>query len=100
MANTKLSGFPVSENPDILENAEDERDIILDQDQTSLSSSRHMDENLGAFGRDTPPLSEDPEFIRGELDVKDQMDRAIRSMNNAVGGNPEHDILPDEENLL
>ena len=88
------------EKENILENAEDERDIILDQDQTSVLSPRHADENLGAFGRDTPPLSEDPRFIRGELDVKDQMDRAIRTKNNAAGGDPEHDILPDEENLL
>ncbi len=84
----------------VLENSDDERDIILDQDQTSLPSPSHVDENLGAFGRDTPPLSEDSRFIRGELDVKDQMDRAIRSMNNAVGGDPEHDILPDEESPI
>ncbi len=100
MANIEIGGLRSSENPDILEDADDERDIILDQDETALSSPRHADENLGGFGRDTPPLSEDPKFIRGELDVKDQMDRAIRAKNNAAGGDPENDILPDEEELI
>lgn len=100
MSNAEIGGSKNSENTDILENAEDERDIILDQDETALSSPRHADENLGAFGGDVPPLSENPKFIRGELDVKDQMDLAIRAKNNAAGGDPETDILPDEADLL
>ncbi len=100
MSNTETGRLTNLETSDILENADDERDIILDQDETALSNRQSMDENLGAFGLDTPPLSDDPKFIRGELDVKDQMDRAIRAKNNAAGADPENDILPDEEDLI
>ncbi len=97
MPNTGNPKTLPSSDENVLENRDDERDIILDQDQTALTSPQHSDENLGAFGMDTPPLAEDPRFIRGELDVKEQMDRVIRALNKAVGGDPEHDILPDEE---
>ena len=65
-----------------VENAEDEAGIITDQDETLLTSPQEADPNLGADG--TENLGEDrAEFVRGEIDVKEAMDRAVRERNYA-----------------
>jgi hypothetical protein len=64
------------------ENAADEADIIADQDETLLASPQEADPNLGADG--TENIGEDrAEFVRGEIDVKEAMDRAVREMSYA-----------------
>lgn len=64
------------------ENAADEANIIADQDETLLANPADIDPNLGADG--TENIGEDrAEFARGEIDVKEAMDRATRAMNYA-----------------
>ena len=64
------------------ENAADEANIIADQDETLLTGPVEVDPNLGADGSET--FGEDlAEFARGEMDVKEAMDRAEREMSHA-----------------
>lgn len=64
------------------ENTADEADIIADQDETLQTSPQETDPNLGAGG--TEEIGADrEEFTRGEIDVKEAMDRAVREMNYA-----------------
>jgi hypothetical protein len=60
------------------ESSDDEIEIIADQDQTG-ASKRHA--------RDLTNLEDEPdEFIRGEVDVKTQMDRTTREMDLSIQG--------------
>jgi hypothetical protein len=57
---------------DPAENERDEADIIADQDQTLVEDAD--DKNMGADGTRLSE-SEPADFVRGEIDVKEQMDR-------------------------
>ena len=77
---------PTVEAPSIAgngtENSADEANILADQDETLMANPADVDPNLGADG--TEEIGEDrPEFARGEIDVKEAMDRATRAMNYA-----------------
>jgi hypothetical protein len=61
-----------------VENAADEAGILSDQDETKLSDPSAEDMNLGAAGTE---LNEPAEFARGEIDVKEQMDRTMAKMD-------------------
>jgi hypothetical protein len=61
------------------ENLQDEQGIINDRDVTNRN------QNPGAEGTDSVSLVEPEDFTRGELDVKMQIDRATRVMDNATG---------------
>lgn len=64
------------------ENAADEANIIADQDETLTANPGDLDPNLGADGTDE--IGEDrAEFARGEIDVKEAMDRATRDAKYA-----------------
>ncbi len=64
------------------ENASDEADIIADQDETQLANPSDNDSNLGGDGTDD--IGEDrADFARGEIDVKEAMDRTTRAMDYA-----------------
>lgn len=69
-----------SETPTLgaVENAADEADILSDQDETQLLSPSDEDPNLGSDGTE---LDEPADFARGEVDVKEQMDRTMAAMN-------------------
>jgi hypothetical protein len=95
--NEIIPGGSIFNPADAQENPEDESNIISDQDRTESTDPTEPDDNLGAEGLDNPPLSNDPRFIRGELDVKEQMDRAIRAQNRTIGLDPNSDILEDED---
>ena len=71
---------------DILENPRDEAMILGDQDQTS-EDSQILDENMGLDAQSANSLEEEPaEFVRGEVDVVEQMKRTSRAMDDIIHG--------------
>ncbi|KYG62909.1 hypothetical protein AZI87_16720 [Bdellovibrio bacteriovorus] len=69
------------------ENTRDENEILNDQDLTNKSNLRPDDENLGAKTRSYEPLEDEPgDFMRGEVDVKEQMDRAADALDASLHG--------------
>lgn len=69
------------------EDPEDETEILTDQDITSKLDLLEDDENLGAHSRALDSLEEEPEeFLEGEVDVKEQMDRAAEAMEASIFG--------------
>lgn len=69
------------------EDEEDESDILTDQDLTSKLDLLADDENLGAHSTALDSLEEEPEdFLEGEIDVKEQMDRAAQAMESSIFG--------------
>src|SRR5207253_2907059 len=68
------------------EDDDDEADILSDQDLTQ-KLNRLDDENLGAKSNSLDELEMEPEdFVEGELDVKEQMDRAADAMDSSIRG--------------
>lgn len=62
------------------ENPADESDILSDQDETQLASSAdQQEENMGGDGSEDLGLDE-AQFARGEIDVKEAMDRAADTL--------------------
>lgn len=72
---------------DVSENGEDEAAILTDQDQTSFTDEETLDENMGAKSTSLDTLEDEPgDFLRGEVDVKEQMDRAADSLDRSIHG--------------
>jgi len=63
------------------ENLEDEANILADQDETMLANPSDNDPNMGGDGTDEDYGLDPAEFARGEIDVKEQMDRTTENMN-------------------
>lgn len=60
---------------------EDQAQILADQDQTLKGDVTGLDENMGARSETLDELEdEQSDFMRGEVDVKAQMDRAGRHL--------------------
>jgi hypothetical protein len=80
------------------ENSGDEEKILGDQDQTlNEKTLGNLDENMGAKSYSLDTAEDEPgDFMRGEIDVKTQMDRAAREMDAAVRGRrgPDRDPKP------
>lgn len=71
------------------ENPEDEAGILTDQDRTSPENMRNleMDDNLGAISDSPESLEDEPsDFMRGEIDVVDQMERAATALDDSLQG--------------
>lgn len=69
------------------EDSMDEKDILHDQDITSRGLSAEDDENMGAHTRSLEALEDEPdEFMQGEIDVKEQMDRTADAMDTSLRG--------------
>jgi hypothetical protein len=66
---------------EVVENDKDEADILANQDETHPGSPNHDDHMMGAGPTDRFSNAEANDFTRGEVDVKEQMDRATRAMN-------------------
>jgi hypothetical protein len=82
-----IPGFASSGNGEADENSNDESDILSDQDLTSKIDLLEDDENLGAHSRSLDALEDEPdEFLEGEIDVKEQMDRAAEAMESSIFG--------------
>lgn len=70
-----------------LENRRDEADIMADQDVTRITNQFSDDENMGAMSNSLESLEDEPgDFMRGELDVKEQMDRAATALDASLHG--------------
>jgi hypothetical protein len=61
------------------ENEKDESDILGNQDETDPGTVNEDDNIMGAGPTDALSADEPGEFVRGEVDVKEQMDRASRA---------------------
>lgn len=69
------------------EDKNDESDILADQDLTEKLAQNVDDENLGAHSEELDSLEEEPEqFMEGEIDVKEQMDRTADAMDSSLRG--------------
>lgn len=69
------------------EDTMDEKDILHDQDQTLKKSISSDDENMGAHTRSCDRVEDEPdEFMQGEIDVKEQMDRTADAMDTSLRG--------------
>jgi hypothetical protein len=80
-------GFTESAGAEIFENKKDEADILADQDQTVPSDPLTQDENMGAKSMTLDASEEEPgDFMRGEVDVKEQMDRAADAIDSSIRG--------------
>jgi hypothetical protein len=71
------------------ENPRDENMILANQDETS-QDTKMLDENLGQHPLVADPMEEEPgEFVRGEIDVVEQMKRTTRAMDHVIHGHGE-----------
>lgn len=69
------------------ENIRDESQILADQDQTMKHDLAKLDENMGAMSNSLEAIENEPEdFMNGEIDVKEQMDRARQAMAYSIHG--------------
>ncbi|MEZ0390572.1 MAG: hypothetical protein ACAH59_00025 [Pseudobdellovibrionaceae bacterium] len=82
-------GFTQPGGAEISENRRDETGILTDQDQTALGDALTKDENMGAISNSLESLEDEPaDFMRGEVDVVEQMDRAASAMDASIRGLP------------
>ena len=87
MAEQPIPAFTQSGGSEIYENKRDESDILADQDQTVVVDPLTRDENMGAKSTTLDGLEEEPgDFMRGEVDVKEQMDRAANALESSILG--------------
>ncbi len=78
-------GFTKITRGEASEDEKDESDILTDQDATK--KLRQIDENLGAKSHSLGMLEKEPKaFSEGEIDVKEQMDRAADAMDSSIRG--------------
>jgi hypothetical protein len=75
------------------ENLSDEANILADQDETLLANPADNDVNIGSDGSDEYGL-DNAEFANGEIDVKEQMDRATANMNANIHRPTDRDTTP------
>jgi hypothetical protein len=68
------------------EDSMDERDILKDQDVT-MKGGTSDDENMGAHSKSYEMVEDEPdEFMQGDIDVKEQMDRTADAMDTSIRG--------------
>lgn len=80
-------------NKEPIENHDDESQILADQDLTNENDITELDENLGAKSHSLDDLEKEPaDFMRGEVDVKEQMERTTRAMDSVIH---KREIKPD-----
>lgn len=83
------------------ENEADEMQILSDQDETLKHKLSTLDENMGAKTQSLDSLEDETEdFMRGEIDVKEQMDRASNAMARSIRGIQNARSLTDPESEL
>ncbi|MGZ3804025.1 MAG: hypothetical protein ACXVB4_07450 [Pseudobdellovibrionaceae bacterium] len=92
-------GFTKQGHGEASEDKDDETDILNDQDLTEKVDFSD-DENLGAKSKSLDVLEMEPEdFLEGEVDVKEQMDRAAEAMEASIQGlqNQAYEDSPQRE---
>ncbi|MFN8789894.1 MAG: hypothetical protein ACK5Y2_00385 [Bdellovibrionales bacterium] len=68
-----------------VESRRDESQIITDQDMTNEGDITALDENMGAMTNSLEQIEDEPaEFVRGEIDVVEQMKRTTRAMEDTI----------------
>lgn len=83
---TVVPGFTSAVPSGATENERDESGILTDQDVTEKFTNA-LDENLGAKTNSLDSLEEEPDpFLTGDIDVKEQMDRAADAMDSSIRG--------------
>ena len=80
------------ETPDVNGEMDDESQILANQDETDPGATDLDDSIMGAGATDQLSVAETNEFARGEVDVKDQMDRAARAHDYPNRAIPPHTI--------
>ncbi|MGZ3772778.1 MAG: hypothetical protein ACXVCY_07980 [Pseudobdellovibrionaceae bacterium] len=84
---TPIPEFTQTKTGEASEDSMDEKEIIEDQDVTHKSSVRTDDENMGAKSMSYEFMEDEPgDFMRGEIDVKEQMDRAADALDASLHG--------------
>jgi hypothetical protein len=84
---TENPTFDGPSGAEIFENKKDESDILSDQDQTLYKDALNRDENMGAISNSLESLEDEPpDFMRGEVDLVEQMDRASNAMDASIHG--------------
>ncbi len=79
---TSIENLP--ENDNLLEIDEDAADILTDDDQTSPPVLRTSEDGTDIVHPNLLSLEDEPaDFIQGQLDVKEQMDRAEAAYHTA-----------------
>lgn len=79
-----MNNEPQVDPKEAFENPEDAALILGDQDETLNGDDLQADDTMGADGGEDNPLSlenEPDEFVRGEVDVKEQMDRTTERLD-------------------
>ena len=85
--NVSIPGFTQGSAGEADENSNDEAQILADQDQTTPDNNLTRDENMGAPSNSLEAMEDEPgDFMRGEIDVKEQMDRAADALDSAIRG--------------
>lgn len=81
-------GFTAATPGGAQENPEDQTGILTDQDQTFPNTTDlDRDDNMGANSNSLESLEDEPaDFMRGEVDVKEQMDRAASALDDSIHG--------------
>lgn len=83
--NNSSGGFMNTGGTGSSDDHDDEVQIISDQDLTNESDITELDENLGAKSNSLDDLENEPaDFMRGEVDVTEQMERTTRAMQAAL----------------
>lgn len=85
-----------------LENVDDEADILMDQDETDVdpdaealrASARDEDASMGGDGSPESFGVGGGDYARGEVDLKEQMDRTIARQDAVVHRPRDPDISP------
>jgi hypothetical protein len=83
------------------ESEEDEKLIIGDQDETGHGTPDAEDEVMGGMGTDDEFGLQGGQFARGEIDLREQMERTTRIMDHATHRDRVEGALPqDNEGLI
>lgn len=84
---TSVPAFTQSTDGAPVEDPMDEADILGDQDSTKTMQPGLDDENMGAQSNALDALEDEPaDFMRGDIDVKEQMDRAADALESSLAG--------------
>ncbi|HWU43292.1 MAG TPA: hypothetical protein VN132_07640 [Bdellovibrio sp.] len=86
-SNSSVPGFSQIKMGETRENRFDENEILVDKDQTGHTTLRSTVERFNMTDTALEPLEDLPgDFMRGEIDVKKQMDLAASAMDSSLRG--------------
>lgn len=84
-------GFTNLHRGEVTENHFDEHGILADKDQTSNVDVKNLKKQMKQTDRALDTLEDLPaDFMRGEIDVVEQMDLASQALDASLKGLPDH----------